>query len=200
MHEFGVVILAAGASRRLGRPKQLVEVSGRTLLELACEAAVGSGARQVVLVVGAFGEEISSAAKNSDGQGSEIHQTETVLCPDWEEGMAASIRTGVKSLRADLQSLVIMLCDQPFVSASHIQELSAQVSALTPIVASRYEDGTLGVPCAFHRSQFSALIGLQGDKGARELIRSSEVPVGEVLLPRSEDLDTTAHIEALQGS
>jgi CTP:molybdopterin cytidylyltransferase MocA len=135
------IVLAAGSSTRLGRPKQDVVLDGETLLQRA-ERVARAVADEVIVV------------------------TEQ-LNPDAAEGIASSIRTGVR-LAGDDARILITLCDQPLITAGHLRALLA-VDA--PIVATGYA-GTAGAPAVFAPSLVPELLALRGDRGARAVIEA----------------------------
>src|SRR5271169_3698885 len=163
------IILAAGASRRLGRPKQLLLHKGETLLVRAIRLAGEAGASPVIVVLGAHYPEIRAAVSFGNAMG--------VVNDDWEQGIASSIHAGLDVLDSILPNApgaLLMTCDQPRLSAGHLRALIGGFSAQsTPaIVASKYA-GTLGVPAVFPRSIFPGLRGLRGDQGARALLSNA---------------------------
>jgi molybdenum cofactor cytidylyltransferase len=170
--KFGVLILAAGGSTRLGKPKQLLPYLGKTLVEHAVATALASCADEVTVVVGA--EECAVREKLAD------LPVRIVSNADWAEGMGSSIRCGVGALMSETACVVIMLCDQPHVTSALIRDLvDRHFKTGAPIVASSY-DGVKGAPSAFGASLFQDLKSLKGDAGARDLIRKSPVPVESV--------------------
>lgn len=191
---FGAVILAAGASTRMGTPKQLLEFEGRPLLVRAVEAALASPAWPVVVVLGAHAEKIRPALARLP-----VLTTEN---PAWAEGMASSIRAGVTTLQQfsrRLDAALIALCDQPAFSADTIAQLIAtQRSTGRSIVAARYS-GRHGAPAVFLREHFDTLVHLTGEEGARALLNGDPQRVAAVDLPAlAVDLDTPADYAALQ--
>ena len=179
------VVLAAGASTRLGEPKQLVVLAGETLLERAVRTARDAGCWPVVVVLGAEAVRIRERCALGGA---------TVLVNEaWPEGMASSIRIGVGAL-GGADGVVLMTCDQPAVTAEHLRALSASGQ----VTASAYA-GRRGVPAYFPVATFPALLELRGDAGARELLRAAAV----VDLPGGElDVDTAverAEAERLFG-
>ena len=185
------IIVAAGSSSRLGQPKQLVTIDGEPLLQHAIRSAREAGASPVFVVLGAHRELIENAI---DFGGAKI-----VVNNEWEEGMASSIRTGVKAVQADAptaESLLLMTCDQPRVTAENLHRLiqmSYAQSAPTAI-ASTYEE-IRGIPAVFPRQAIPDLLSLRGDKGARALLAKPPWPVisiplagGEVDIDGPEDL------------
>jgi molybdenum cofactor cytidylyltransferase len=174
------VVLAAGASRRLGRPKQTVMLDGEMLVERAVRVAMEAELSPVIVVVnpeGDFGYSLQQ-------RGCVIVVNESAT-----EGMAASIRRGVgvaKMLRA--AGVVVMACDQPGVRAEHLRALVAEPLRVT---GSRYA-GRTGVPAYFPAGCFEELLKLQGDAGARELLREAAFVEDEAL---ALDVDTEADVE-----
>ena len=181
------VVLAAGASSRLGRPKQLVLFGGEPLLSRAARAARACG--DVFVVLGAHAARVAPALPP---RAQPVHNV------GWAEGIASSIRAGLDAAEArcaGLAAVVLMTCDQPFVDRAHVEALVAAARA-APIVASRYAGG-LGVPALFARSLFPELRALRGDAGARAVIARDPARVASVFLPRGEiDVDDEAGARA----
>ena len=190
---FGAVILAAGASTRMGTPKQLLEVGGQPLLLRAVDAALASPAWPVVVVLGAHAEKIRPLLASRP-----VLVTEN---PAWAEGMAASIRAGVTTLQQfsrALDAALIALCDQPAFSADIVGQLvAAQRATGRSIVAARYA-GRHGAPALFLREHFPTLTHLTGEEGARALLNDDPTRVAAVDLPAlAVDLDTPGDVAAL---
>jgi molybdenum cofactor cytidylyltransferase len=186
-----LLLLAAGASTRMGRPKQLLPYHGRTLLRHAAETAVASGCAPIVLVTGALHKELLAEVSALPIQA--IHNAE------WETGMASSIRAGLSALAETKPvAVLIMLTDQPLVTPDLLQELIArQQQTQAPIVAAAYGD-TLGVPAVFAQSMLTELLQLQGQQGAGRLIASLGAAVGRVPFPAGVlDVDTPEQYAAL---
>jgi len=177
----GAVILAAGASTRLGEPKQLVRLGEENLLERAVRAAREAACSPIVVVVGAESGRVLAESVLGDAT--------TVINEEWKEGMASSVRWGVEVLRLgdeDLDGVVLMTCDQPAVTARHLVELTRSGA----VNGSRYA-GRNGVPAFFPLRNFQDLMSLQGDAGARALLAeaaSVELENGEL------DIDTPAEL------
>jgi CTP:molybdopterin cytidylyltransferase MocA len=175
------VVLAAGASVRLGEPKQLVRLAGETLLQRAIRIAHEAGCAPVVVVLGADAEQIAAQCDLSDAV--------VVVNDAWSEGMASSIRVGVGRLgmvAKDANGVVLMTCDQPAVSAAHLRALMKTGAA----TASAYA-GRRGVPAYLPAAAFAELMELRGDSGARELLREAaavELAGGELDVDTVEDL------------
>lgn len=184
-----LLLLAAGASTRMGQPKQLLPYRGRTLLRHAAETAAATGCAPLVLVTGAVHEAL--AAEVADLPIAVVHN------PDWPTGMAASIRTGLAAAGA-ASAYLIMLSDQPLVTTELLLQLLAQQrQTRAPAVATAYGDA-LGVPAVFDQSLLPALRALQGTQGANRLIASLGRAVGRIAFPEGLlDVDTPEQYAAL---
>lgn len=190
----GAIILAAGASSRLGTPKQLLPYAGKTLLQYTVRVALDSIARPVIVVLGSEAEKIKD---NIDG-------AQVIVNTDWEEGMASSIRYGIKALeKADpsAEGAIILVCDQPYITSALLNELVTEHRKTGhPVVASSY-DNTLGVPALFHKSIFAVLLQLKGDAGAKSIIQQHTGEVGMVTFSKGGvDIDTEEDLEELSKS
>jgi CTP:molybdopterin cytidylyltransferase MocA len=173
------VILAAGASSRLGQPKQLVEIGGETLLERTVRAAEDAGCWPVVVVLGAEARHVMSQCP--------LRSVAVIVNPAWREGMASSLRLGVAAITS-WDGVLLMTCDQPAVTAEHLQALTASGE-----IASSAYGGQRGVPAYFPAAAFSDLLQLRGDSGARDLLnqtRTIDLPGGELDIDTATDLDT----------
>jgi molybdenum cofactor cytidylyltransferase len=193
MPNTAALILAAGGSRRFGRPKQLLAFQGESLVRRSVRAATEAGIAWVAVVAGE-----SIDAIKGEVQGSSATVVENA---DWQRGLGTSIRCGIRNLRAsvpDLEAVVIIACDQPFVEASNVAALIAeQERSGKPIVASSYA-GTLGIPALFDRSCFEALLSLPDDSGAKALIESRPDEVAQIKFEQGAiDIDTPADFDRL---
>lgn len=180
------VILAAGASTRMGTPKQLLQFQGRSLLRSIAETAIAADCHPIVVVLGAYIEQIKPEVSDLPVQVVENRQ--------WQTGMGSSIRSGTQALlniTPAVEAAIFLLCDQPFVSPQIIRQLqSIYDSTDRPIVASTYQN-TVGVPALFHSTLFSELIGLQQLEGAKTVIQRHLNRVMTVDFPQGEiDVDT----------
>jgi len=167
------IILAAGASRRLGQSKQLLQFGGETLLERALRLAKEAGAAPVLAVVGAQFAEICASIS--------FNEAIPVFNDRWELGLSSSIHTGLHTLEAcapDASGALVMSCDQPRLTSDHLHALIEEFAAQTApaIVASSYA-GVRGAPAVFPRDVFPQLLALSGDKGARALLIEPPCPV-----------------------
>jgi molybdenum cofactor cytidylyltransferase len=184
------VVLAAGASARMGRPKQQLPVGDRCLLQRVVDAALASRLDEVVIVLGHRAEEIRAAiALPADGR------ARAVVNPDFACGQSTSLQRGLRAADARSQALAVLLGDQLFVSAGLIDRVAeAFLSAGAPLARPVYPDagGTPGHPVFLARRVWPQIEDLSGDQGARGLLSARpdwllEVPVaGEPPL----DVDT----------
>ena len=185
----GAVILAAGSSSRMGRPKQTLEFQGMSLLRRATLAALDARCRPVVVVTGAHAELTRRELDQLD--------VREAFNPDWETGMGSSVRAGIErliSIDVDVTAVVLLLCDQPHVTASVVSSLvAAHHTTGKTLIASAYGD-SFGVPALFSRTLFTELKQLAGSSGAKEIIKrhASEAhflpfPDGEVDVDTPED-------------
>jgi molybdenum cofactor cytidylyltransferase len=182
----GVVILAAGASRRMGRPKQLLLLNGEALVRRTARIALALDCGPVVVVTGAYADAVEAALEGCD--------VAQVFCGRWEEGMGASLRTGVGELsrrHPDLQAVLILLVDQPGADTEYLQELIKLFQrGGMPVAASEYEE-TTGPPAVFSRMFFPELLALQGDAGAKKLLLEQRSQCISLPFPAGGmDLDT----------
>lgn len=176
------MILAAGGSTRLGSPKQLVRYGGQTLIRRAANAAVESSCDRVVIVIGSRAEDMM---RELDGLPVSIVEN-----PAWQSGMSSSIRVGLSEVQSD-DAVLIMLCDQPFVTADVLNNLiDTYHKTEMPIVASDY-GATRGVPALFSKELFAELASLTADEGARRIIAKHPEQVGTIAFADGViDIDT----------
>ena len=192
----GVVILAAGASTRLGEPKQLLEYHHKNLLQRTIDAAVNSAANTVVIVLGANADEVSGEIDRSG--------INVLINTEWEEGMASSVRNGLNELlfiSPFTDAVILMVCDQPYVSSELVNDLiDKQKETGKSIVACNYGE-TFGPPALFHKTLFHELMHLEGDVGARKIIQHHSNEVATILFTKGNiDIDTKEDYDALNHS
>jgi molybdenum cofactor cytidylyltransferase len=190
------IILAAGASSRLGQPKQLVEYRGEALLARAIRIALESGAVPVFNVLGANAELICASIP--------LGGSILVINDQWQEGMSTSIQAGLRALDAASPASIgalLMTCDQPLLTADHLRTLISDFEAHSlPTIVGSFYGGSIGVPAIFPREVFSHLLALKGDKGARALLAqppcrlvARDFPGGEVDIDTPDDLSHLGH-------
>ncbi len=185
------IILAAGASTRFGSPKQLAEIEGETMIAGVVRRALDQCTSGVVVVAGANFDQWASVL---DGL-----PVRTIRNERWQEGMGSSIRSGMAGVPESSLGVLLMLCDQPAVTAADLSRLiSVWRSAPERIAASRYANN-LGVPAIFPRRYWPQLRELKGKGGAKQIIRNAEA-VSAVDMPKAAfDIDTLEQLERLKS-
>ena len=172
------ILMAAGGSRRLGRPKQLVEVEGRTLVRRTAELLLEAGYEPVVVVLGAVVEPVRAELAPLP--------VDSVAREGWQSGMAGSIGAGLAALPDRVEATLVTPCDLPKLELGVLAALKAE-SGPEALAACAFA-GTLGPPALFGRRWFDDLARLEGDGGAKSLLRrhgAREIPWPE----GAEDLD-----------
>ena len=187
----GAVVLAAGGSARFGKPKQLAIFQGEPLVRRIVAAAKDAGCAPVVVVAGAV--QITPALSGLP--------VLVIDHPNWSNGLGSSIAVGVKhaaTITANLDAVILLSCDQPFVNAATLRQLiQLHLENGKPIVASAYAE-TLGIPALFDRSCFGDLLQLRGDSGAKGVILARRHDVAPFNFPAAAiDIDTALDYEKL---
>lgn len=182
------LVLAAGAGRRFGAPKQLAELGGRPLLEHALAAMAAAPLDRVVVVLGAGAEEVLDRVN--------LHGAEPLVCEGWQEGMGASLRSGIEAV-GDAGAAVVALGDQPLLSPEAVARVVEQRGGDADAVRATY-DGVPGHPVLLERALFPEVRRLTGDEGARSLLASARVrEVACDGLGSPADVDTVQQLEEL---
>jgi molybdenum cofactor cytidylyltransferase len=224
MRDVGAIVLAAGASKRLGQPKQLLTIDGEALVRRIVNAASAAGCARIAVVVGATRDRIAAELR---GTAAEIVDND-----EWQRGLGTSIRRGVEylvSAQPDLEAVMLLVCDQPFVDRAIIHALiDERDRSGKPIVASSYDAASPnivmstevetslkeisgrdsstsvgmtkegGVPALFDRVCFEALLRLPDDSGAKPLIEADLTRVAWIAFPEGAiDIDTPADLARL---
>ncbi len=184
------IVLAAGASTRFGSAKQLVRVNGRPLLHTAVARATDVAGTSVIVVLGAHAGELSPLLNHSSAT--------IVVNRHWREGMASSIRAGIARVPASCNAALLMLADQPAVTAEDLKRLAGAWRRQPQYIAAARYGMTTGVPAIFPRSMFGELSSLRGDVGARSLLQRHADRVSRVTMPSAGiDVDTPEDLLAL---
>lgn len=182
------LVLAAGTSRRLGQPKQLLAYRGSTLLDATLSAARACQFDQLLVALGAASGQVRSSV--------DLGTIEVIDNPDHLTGCSSSISAALSAVDDRADGLVLLLGDQPGISPSAVARLTAD--ATSPMALCRY-DNSLGHPMWFRRDTFAKLGQLHGDKAVWKLLHSGLYDVREVPVegPVPFDVDTWQDYEAL---
>ena len=177
----------------MGEPKQLLKYHGHSLLSHTLQEAVNANEGTVIVVLGANANVLAKEINNKE--------VSIVENKEWQEGMAASVRTGIEALQKinpSVDGAILMVCDQPFLSAALLNELvNKQRETGKPVVTCNYGEA-IGPPALFHKTFFPELMKLKGDAGARKIIQQHSDEVATVLFPEgSFDIDTRKDYEEL---
>ncbi len=191
--KYSLIILAAGASTRMGSPKQLLQYEGQSLVARISTTATAANLGNVFIVLGAKEKLIKKEIKN--------HPVSLVLNPDWQEGMATSVVAGLEAAlqkNENIEGVIFMVCDQPFVSSELLRVLvNVYEQTNCAIVASDYGK-VIGIPAFFHKKIFPELLTLKGDVGAKFLIQKYKAERETVAFPKGIfDVDTVSEYESL---
>jgi molybdenum cofactor cytidylyltransferase len=176
----------------MGRPKQLLPVAGRPLVRHVAEQALAAPAAPVIVVLGAHAEQIVSSL---DGLPVQI-----VVNDRWERGMGSSLRAGMEALTAaslETKAVIVALADQPGCSAAHLARLIETYRSTGRTIVASATGEVRGPPVLFAAAWFHRLLQLDGDVGARELLREQVDALATVPLDAAADIDTPADYTSL---
>jgi molybdenum cofactor cytidylyltransferase len=178
-----LLLLAAGGSTRMGRPKQLLEYRGRPLLRHSIEQALGSICRPVIVVLGADADACRAVMQDLP--------VTIVINAEWAMGMGSSIRAGMSAVPPHADAVVIALADQPLISSAFLDSLVRHhADGPKPMVAASYDDRP-GVPALFARALFPTLAALDGQSGAKTLLQAAGDDLFIIPAPQAAvDVDT----------
>jgi len=178
-----ILVLAAGASRRLGQPKQLVKIGGRPALHLVVSNAVAVAGYGVTVVLGSQARDMTRLLAHSPAS--------VIINRHWEEGMASSLRFGISSLPPATDAVMILLGDQVAITADDLKRLCDAWKGEESVIAASVYEQRVGVPAIFPRVTFSELLELRGDQGARKVLERNSYRLVRVPMPNAAiDLDT----------
>jgi molybdenum cofactor cytidylyltransferase len=181
-----IIILAAGSSSRLGSSKQMLRIDGMTLLEKALDTAMATSQKNVVVVLG------SEAGIHQQMIHDKIQHI--IINQDWMKGIGSSLKAGLRYVINEMPSIeavIVMVCDQPFITRDHLQQLIVNQQATgMAIVASAYA-GTTGVPALFHKKLFGSILEAEDQHGAKKIIENNPDDAATVNFPEAAiDIDT----------
>jgi molybdenum cofactor cytidylyltransferase len=186
-----VIVLAAGAASRFGRPKLLEDLEGRPLLRHAVASARSAGLGPVLLITGHDADAVQQAAAGC--------VDEVVFNPAHVEGMGTSIACGIRACRNDADAALVLLADQPRITGEHLRRLvDAWSGEAREIVATAFAK-TLGPPALFGSGTFDVLVELRGDRGAKSLLSDDRFGVQTIPCDAAAiDIDTEAELRAVR--
>lgn len=191
-----ILILAAGSSSRMGKPKQLLKVSGEPLILRTLRIGLASAVKRICIVLGHQAKEIKAVLNDQS--------VEVVVNQQWEKGMGNSLKYGLGKIlqsRPETSAVLTLVCDQPLITTHHLNELLHQyISSRKPIITSGYTD-VQGVPAIFDRSIFPELLSIDDHQGAKQVIEKITERVATVPFTGGEiDLDTPEDYDAFVNS
>jgi molybdenum cofactor cytidylyltransferase len=194
-NSIGIIILAAGAARRMNAPKQLLKFQGRTLLRRAVETALESIYEPIIVVLGANFEKVRAEIEDLP--------VAIVFNADWQDGLSSSLKTGIENLlklSPEAAAVVVALADQPFVTAKHLNLFAEKfLQSKNPLIAALYHE-TVGVPALFAREVLADFDALSGDKGAKPIIEKHRASLLTIDLPEAAfDIDTPFDLGLLKS-
>lgn len=185
-----VLVLAAGGSERLGRPKQLVSIGGRPALHRVVSSAIALAGHDVTVVIGAHASELMPLLAHTSAS--------VVVNRAWQEGMASSIRCGIAALPPGREAVMIVLGDQIALRGEDLKRLADAWNGDPGVIAASTYDQTVGVPAIFPHPFFPELAQLRGDRGARSILERNMYRLVRVPMPSARlDLDTPEQLAAL---
>jgi molybdenum cofactor cytidylyltransferase len=189
-----ILILAAGASRRLGQPKQLVRYQGATLINRMANEALRANIGSVTVVTGFNNEAMAEEIKGLN--------VEIVFNDEWQEGIGSSIRNGLRFLldkKPKTNAILLTMVDQPFVDAEHLQKLANAYDPSRPMIIASAYAGTFGVPVLVDNFYFDMLLGLKGDEGGKKIFVNYLKNIVEIpFIEGSIDIDEQEDLKSLE--
>lgn len=188
----GVIVLAAGASHRMGAAKQTLKFKGETLLRRSAETALQTS-RYVVIALGARREILRREIEDLP-----VAITEN---KDWQSGMGGSLKISLAELLKSGENfggVIVMVCDQPFVSVDLLGKISAEFEQTDSLIVACEYENTRGVPALFSEKLFAEMLSLESSDGAKKLIKKYASETAVVSFPEGAfDVDTPADYERL---
>ncbi len=188
-----ILVMAAGASKRLGQPKQFVKYKGESLIRRIAREAIKSNIGNITIVTGF----------NHDAIVKEIHDLEVNIFfnPQWEEGLGASIRNGLNHIlkkTPDTNAILLTMVDQPFVDAEHLSKLVNAYDASRPMIIASAYSGTFGVPVLIDSFYFEMMKELKGDEGGKKIFVNYLKDIVEIpFIAGAIDIDEETDLKTL---
>jgi molybdenum cofactor cytidylyltransferase len=191
---FSAVILAAGGASRFGRPKQLLELEGQTLVQRSCQLAMDAGASTVFLVLGAHADLIFQSGVPEG--------VEVILHTHWQKGMGSSLALAAqRAMLHEVESLLVLLADQPGPSLATIQKMQQALREPGKSIVLCDSGASIGPPAIFSAEYFPALSQLSGEEGGRAIIRQHPQSLSLVTAPEARwDIDDVEAWDAYKNA
>ncbi|TQI70478.1 molybdenum cofactor cytidylyltransferase [Gramella sp. Hel_I_59] len=189
-----VLILAAGSSKRLGKPKQLVKFKNKTLLQHSIDVSEALDFSEKIIVLGANEEKILNEV--------DLKNHKLLVNNNWQEGMSTSLKKGleeIQKLHPAIENVLVLLSDQPFISELVLQELIDKHLKSNCLASFSEYQKIPGVPAIFSREIFPHLLKIEGDRGARDLIKNGLTNYQLVPFEKGiVDIDTEKDLQLLK--
>ena len=188
------ILLAAGQSKRMGEPKQLMPFRQSTIVEQAIDNLLGSAVNEVIVVVGYRAEDVIKAIA--------AKPIKSAVNPDYEHGMSTSIIAGLKRLHSEVEAVMLALGDQPLVNSQTINRLIDEFRDHDKGIAIPTYQGRRGHPIIFAIKYKEQLLKLKGDVGGRQIIKDHPNDVLEVAVNAESiiaDFDTRSDYQSRLG-
>jgi molybdenum cofactor cytidylyltransferase len=190
------IVLAAGASRRLGQPKQLLKLDDETLLHRTIRIAQEAGCDPIFVVLGFEPDRMQQELRT-------LH-VRVVINPDWQSGMGSSLHFGIKALLTETskpQKVLLLLCDQIKLSTELLLGLLRKSSKSNCLIVASSYSGKLGAPAIFREQLYPELLKVEGDQGARAVIQQyRQQTIAVDFIGGAIDIDTPQDLSALTAT
>ena len=194
--DIGIIILAAGASSRMGQSKQLLPLQGTTLLERIVTTAQALKPSHTVVVLGANEKQHAAILKNTNVQ--------SIVNPLWQNGMGSSLKTGLQhllSISRTTDAIIILVCDQPAVTTVYLERIVERYKTSGKAIIASFYSGSPGVPALLDKTIFPELLNMDDAHGAKKIIQKHEALTELIPFPEgSIDLDTPEDYHNFVGS
>lgn len=194
------IILAAGASKRFGRPKQLLRLKNKYLIEWVLDAALNSRLSRVVLVLGFAHQKIIDALGRKLQQHGKL---QIEINPHYQKGQSGSLRVGLSAVKDDFPAVMFLLGDQPMVDAAAINLLLEKFWSADKGIGVPTFHGKRGNPAIFGQKFYQRIMEIKGDIGARQIIETHPQRVLEIEIKNPlffSDIDTPEDFEKINNS
>jgi molybdenum cofactor cytidylyltransferase len=190
VNEIVIILLAAGSSSRMGKPKQQLLIEGKSLLIHSVEIAIKSDVGKVVVVLGSDEEAHRKILNDLSVQ--------VILNPQWQSGMGSSLKAGLKHVLAtnpETDAVIVMVCDQPLLTSNHLNSLIQKYRKTNALLVASAYSNTNGVPALFHHQLFDEILNLSDEHGAKKIIQKHQAevvdfPDGAIDLDTPDDYKT----------